>query len=75
MRAIKIYPLASAANPKLVKFVDLTDTAIDIGCLKWEDNIQYWPKPNIDTAAAPRIPDGIRRWARRHPLSPMRHGG
>jgi hypothetical protein len=44
MRAIKIYPLASAANPKLVKFVDLTDTPIDISCLKWEDNIQYWQK-------------------------------
>jgi hypothetical protein len=44
MRAIKIYPLASAAKPKLVKFTDLTDTPIDITCLKWEDNIQYWQK-------------------------------
>ena len=44
LRTIKIYPLATAADPKLMKFVDVTDKSLDSTCLRWEDNIQYWEK-------------------------------
>ncbi|HJZ58204.1 MAG TPA: DUF1254 domain-containing protein [Gemmataceae bacterium] len=44
LRTIKIYPLANAANPKLMTFVDVTDKEMDCSCLRWEDNIQYWQK-------------------------------
>jgi hypothetical protein len=44
LRTIKVYPLATAANPKLLAFVDLTDKPMDATCLRWEDNIQYWQK-------------------------------
>jgi hypothetical protein len=44
LRAIKVYPLATAANPKLLTFVDLTDTPMDATCLRWENNMQYWQK-------------------------------
>lgn len=44
LRTIKIYPLATAADPKLLKFVDISDKAMDGTCLRWEDNIQYWQK-------------------------------
>jgi hypothetical protein len=44
LRAIKIYPLATSDNPKLLKFVDLTDKEMDGTCLRWEDNIKYWEK-------------------------------
>jgi hypothetical protein len=44
LRAVKIYPLASAANPKPLQVVDVTDRALDASCLRWEDNIQYWQK-------------------------------
>jgi hypothetical protein len=42
LRKIKIYPLASAANPAIAKFVDTTDRAMDSTSLRWEDNIQFW---------------------------------
>jgi len=44
LRAIKVYPLVTADNPKLLTFVDLTDKPMDATCLRWEDNIQYWQK-------------------------------
>lgn len=44
LRTIKIYPLATAANPKLLTFVDITEQDLDGTCLRWEDNIQYWQK-------------------------------
>ncbi len=44
IRTIKIYPLASAANPRLLTFVDVTDKDMDCTCLKWEDNMQFWQK-------------------------------
>jgi hypothetical protein len=42
LRGIKIYPLSTAASPKLVKLVDKTDTKMDVSPLRWEDNIEYW---------------------------------
>jgi hypothetical protein len=43
-RAMKIYPLATAASPALLKFVDLTDRKVNNSCLPWEDNLTYWQK-------------------------------
>jgi hypothetical protein len=42
LRAIKIYPLATAGNSPLMEIVDSTSRAMDSTCLKWEDNIQFW---------------------------------
>ncbi len=44
LRSIKIYPLATAANPKVLAYVDISDKEMDGTCLRWEDNIQYWHK-------------------------------
>lgn len=55
LRTVKIYPLSSAANPKLLTFVDVSDRAIDSTCLKWEDNIQYWEKLNEVIQAEPLV--------------------
>ncbi|MES2792863.1 MAG: DUF1254 domain-containing protein [Planctomycetota bacterium] len=44
LRTIKIYPLATAAKPKLLTFVDISEKEMDGTCLRWEDNIQYWQK-------------------------------
>lgn len=44
LRSIKIYPLATASNAKLVTFVDVTDKVMDGTSLRWEDNIQFWQK-------------------------------
>jgi hypothetical protein len=42
LRAVRIYPLATAADPKPFSFVDTTETAMDSTCLRWEDNFQFW---------------------------------
>lgn len=42
LRAVRIYPLSSAANPRLLKPVDTTDKRMDSSSLRWEDNFQYW---------------------------------
>src|SRR5262245_19221218 len=55
LRAIKIYPLATADNPKLLKFVDLTDKEMDATCLRWEDNIKYWEKLHEVIEAEPLV--------------------
>jgi uncharacterized protein (TIGR03066 family) len=44
LRTIRIYPLATAANPKLLKFVDVSEKAMDATCLRWEDNFKFWEK-------------------------------
>jgi hypothetical protein len=44
LRTVKIYPLASASDPKPLKIVDGSDNGLDATCLRWEDNIQYWQK-------------------------------
>src|SRR5262249_29730587 len=54
-RAIKISPLATAANPKLLTFVDLTDKPMDATCLRWEDNLQYWQKLHEVIDAEPLV--------------------
>jgi hypothetical protein len=44
LRAVKIYPLSTATDPKPMNIVDTTDKNMDASCLKWEDNIQFWQK-------------------------------
>lgn len=44
LRNVKIYPLETAHAPTAFKFVDLTDTPLDLTPLAWEDNIEYWQK-------------------------------
>jgi hypothetical protein len=55
LRAIKIYPLATAADPKLLKFVDFTEKEMDDTCLRWEDNLQYWQKLHEVLDAEPLV--------------------
>jgi len=55
LRRIKIYPLATAANPKLATFIDVSDKHTDSTCLKWEDNIQYWAKLHEIISAEPLV--------------------
>jgi hypothetical protein len=54
LKAIKIYPLATAANPRLVTFVDITEKEMDGSCLRWEDGIKYWQKLHEIIDAEPR---------------------
>ncbi|MBP3960184.1 DUF1254 domain-containing protein [Gemmata sp. G18] len=56
LKTVKIYPLASAAEPKLVKMVDTTEKKMDCTCLRWEDNIAYWEKLHAVTDAEPLNP-------------------
>jgi hypothetical protein len=42
LRAVKIYPLSSAAKPVPLKVVDTTDKRLDSSSLRWEDNLQFW---------------------------------
>lgn len=42
LKDIKIYPYATAAKPKLVKFVDYTNRKLDGTPLRWESNMEYW---------------------------------
>jgi hypothetical protein len=42
LRAVKVYALATAADPKLLGFGDFTERSADFTCLRWEDNLQFW---------------------------------
>jgi hypothetical protein len=42
LRAVKVYPLATAANPQALSMIDATDRASDCSPLRWETNIQFW---------------------------------
>jgi hypothetical protein len=56
LRTIKIYPLSSAANPQLIRFVDTTDKAMDATLLRWEDNLQFWQVLHRVINAEPLVP-------------------
>ncbi|MCP3420114.1 DUF1254 domain-containing protein [Bradyrhizobium brasilense] len=56
LRRLKIYPLSTAADPKPLRIVDVTDKAVDGTCLRWEDNIQYWQKLHEVIDAEPLVP-------------------
>jgi len=55
LRALRIYSLATAANPTPLKVVDVTDKSLDGTCLRWEDNIQYWQKLHEVIDAEPLV--------------------
>jgi hypothetical protein len=55
LRTVRIYPLATVANPKFVRFVDVTNQGIDATCLRWEDNIQFWQKLHEVIDAEPAV--------------------
>ena len=55
LRSIKVYPLATAADPKPLKIVDITDKSIDGTCLRWEDNLEYWEKLHEVIDAEPLV--------------------
>ncbi|HEY1268049.1 MAG TPA: DUF1254 domain-containing protein, partial [Candidatus Binatia bacterium] len=55
LRAVKIYPLANAADPKPIKMIDVTEKAVDGTCLRWEDNLQYWEKLHEVIDAEPLV--------------------
>jgi len=57
LRAIKIYPLATAAKPKLLTIVDTTSMKADGTCLTWEDNLQFWEVLQRVIDAEPTVPD------------------
>jgi hypothetical protein len=57
LRSIKIYPLSSAADPKLVKYTDITQKPMDGTCLRWEDNLQFWEKLHDVFEAEPVVPE------------------
>src|SRR5262249_47427944 len=42
LHAVKVYPLSTAADPKLAKVVETTELKMDSTSLRWEDNIQFW---------------------------------
>ena len=42
LKAVKIYPLATAAKPQPLKAIDTTAMKLDSSSLRWEDNIQFW---------------------------------
>src|SRR5262249_42802150 len=44
LKSVKIYPLSTAGDPKLMKFVDMTERKSDITLLRWEDNLTFWEK-------------------------------
>jgi hypothetical protein len=55
LRSIKVYPLATAANPRLLKFVNTSEKAMNATCLRWEDNLEYWKKLHDVIDAEPRV--------------------
>jgi hypothetical protein len=55
LRTIKIYPLATAADPRPLQFVDLTGKDMDNTCLRWEDNLQFWEKLHDVLDAEPLV--------------------
>lgn len=42
LRAVKMYPLATAPHPQLMRSVDTTQKDMDASCLAWEDNLKFW---------------------------------
>jgi hypothetical protein len=56
LRSVRIYPLSTAAKPRLLEVIDFTDKAVDCTCLRWEDNFQFWQKLHEVIDAEPLVP-------------------
>jgi len=52
---VKIYPLAKAGEPVTFHFIDVTDKAVPLKLLAWENNLDYWQQLNsvIQAETAP----------------------
>lgn len=55
-KAVKVYPLSQAADPKPIAAVDTTADAMDASSLRWEDNIGFWQELAKVTGAEPLVP-------------------
>ncbi|MBA4066137.1 MAG: hypothetical protein C0501_20950 [Isosphaera sp.] len=55
LKAVRVYPLASAADPKLVRMVDVTDRDTDSTPLRWEDNLAFWEHLHAAVDAEPVV--------------------
>jgi hypothetical protein len=42
IRSVKVYPLADAGSPPPFELADIHDSPVDLTCLKWEDNLEFW---------------------------------
>lgn len=42
LKDIKVYPFATAAKPKLIKFEDGSAKKMDLTLLRWENNLEFW---------------------------------
>lgn len=56
-KSLKVYSLASVENPKLLKFVDLSNKKLDMTPLRWEDNLEYWNQLQKIVDAEPFVPE------------------
>ncbi|WP_213958970.1 MULTISPECIES: DUF1254 domain-containing protein [unclassified Variovorax] len=56
LRAVKIYPLSTAAQPQVLKVVDTSAQATDSSSLAWEDNIAFWQQLSKVISAEPLVP-------------------
>jgi hypothetical protein len=56
LRAVKIYPLSTAANPQLLQAVDILQNKVDSSSLRWEDNLQFWQVLDKVIQAEPPVP-------------------
>lgn len=55
LRAIKVYPLSTAAAPRLMTYTDMTGRPMDTTPLRWEDNLTYWQRLHAVVDAEPVV--------------------
>jgi hypothetical protein len=57
LKRIKIYPLSTAKAPQPFTFVNMTDKAVDLTPLKWEDNFEFWKRLKGVIDQEPMVPE------------------
>jgi hypothetical protein len=57
LRAVRVYPLATADRPRLLQTIDTSEKAMDSTCLSWETNLAFWEKLHAIVTAEPLVPD------------------
>lgn len=55
LRAIRIYPLATAGSVAPISIVDFTEKTADFTSLKWEANLQFWERLHAVIDAEPVV--------------------
>jgi len=56
LRKARIYPLSTAAHPRLVTFVDITGKDMSGPILDWENRLTFWQKLHEALEAEPVVP-------------------